>query len=335
MNISNLTLIQQIAIAAMNSPLKIINTGTSGPFNHRFGQTPIYPSNTANELTGTTFKKLKSIQLSTPSQLKIKQQAGMFVSAPSVTFVGQVDGTVTVNVYEQLTMNDAIDEVNKDTNVVFDRFGINGNITIKGTLKESLLHIGIVFSCLSELSGQDSNNILEVIKELTSGLEAAEKLDTKVEELFPSNKSNFDAYAVLADSVTFKDWEYDDNTGQVINMPPIICERTFEGTLNVSYTFANEVSNLNRLHVSYNEPEDKETGILSVSVSFNQSEKQLICEVEIAIGLTPINFMKVVAEVVTGSIETLPNKERFVGLTSHLANNILDAASFLETTTTN
>lgn len=208
---------------------------------------------------------------------------GQHLPSCGIRFSRHSDGT-------ELYINLGID-VDKKDNLVFDRFGVMGSIRITGDLESSLLNIMTMLESFKVFSSA-TDETLYILKELHTGVLLAKKLPEKVIIAIAGSRNLAATFQEVVKLVTFNDYDYDEDTGNRINLPPIICESNGMLSIVTYYTYMHNALNQNRLVVALETDKDTGARCFVATINYNGSQPIEIGRTLIEAEITNEDFLK-------------------------------------------
>lgn len=210
----------------------------------------------------------------------------------------------------------------------FDRFGLTGSIIIDNNLQKSLEDIAAMLSCYTDLvSGIEP--IMDILLKLIDGAKLAEALDEEVLTQLHGAKSGRHTFAEISKIINSRDGEYNEDTGEYINLPPIVNESNFNTGVITKFTHNYSSANQNQLVTKY--IIDSHTGDESIDVNycFNGSDPINIGKIEMDKESPVEEFINTIVTKLPALVNESPYGEKLKEQVKHLVNSIVDATPFI------
>lgn len=328
MKFSDLSILSQIAIAANMSSL-FVDTTTSSFTHSRPPEAKIKPTKNTIlikaagiEASPDTLINISSVIV---SNVEMKKSHNAFnfghnTVKNSVRFNKHINGV-------ELYLNVPVEL--RDTGVVvFDRFGLMGNITITENLGESVSRIIKLLAPFVALA-PGAQCVLDVLTELEKGIVLAEALPDEVIDAIKGSKSLSSTFNELVKMVSYSDYDYDEDSGNRINLPPIICESIYSAGISTYYTYGNLGANHNRLLVEFRFNTETEEYEIVVSVNFNAKKSIQLGAAAVVDNLSDTAFIEKVIEVATNSVNASEHKDALSAQLTHFTDTVKAAIPFV------
>lgn len=211
-----------------------------------------------------------------------------------------------------------------------DKFGLIGSIRIdEANLNESLKKINDMLVSYSKFIpvGKDCLDIMELLlKGLTKAESLPEVLWDKVDQYATLTKT----FETLCYSMHYNNYDFDPETGNHINLPPIIIESVKRRTIETKYSYDNPERSLLSLVVSYDEVNGSNQGTIEVTCRFNTRAMLTLNEHVIPTTLSVQEFIDEIITAVNEGVSKSERADKLKDLKAHFVNALNDGRGFIE-----
>lgn len=169
----------------------------------------------------------------------------------------------------------------------------------------------------------------EIFKSMVTGyMKALTMPEDAVIYLANVAKDSYETWIELIKKFSYTDFEYNDDTGEEINIPPIYCSYRYNGVLEVKHSHVTAGTNLEKLTVSINKIDKKETSV-SISYNYNTSPDKTIREFKITRDMSMLDMAELTIEELDQTAKSKEINPSVVELIEHLKGVISGTIPFL------
>lgn len=156
----------------------------------------------------------------------------LFNHRKNITFRRNTLDTVAMDFHSDTTDNTI-------AGVELDRFSIGGNIVIKGDVYQSLTDIIKMLKSFNVL-WDNSSVIVKHLENLLPGFEKAATLPEELWDYLGDSKSLMLVFSTIRKVCQYSNYEYDEDSGNRVNLPPIIVDHSGMNGMEVVYTYMSD-----------------------------------------------------------------------------------------------
>ena len=211
-----------------------------------------------------------------------------------------------------------------------DKFGLIGSIRIdEANLNESLKKINDMLVSYSKFIpiGKDCLDIMDL---LLSGLTKAESLPETLWDKVDQYATLTKVFEDLSFNVSYNNYDFDPETGNHINLPPIIIVSERLRTIETKYSYDNPERSLLSLVVSYDEVSGSNQGTIEVACRFNTRAMLTLNKRVVPTSLSVQEFIDEIITAVNDGVSKSERADKLKDLKAHFVNTLNDGRSFIE-----
>lgn len=211
-----------------------------------------------------------------------------------------------------------------------DKFGLIGSIRIdEANLNESLKKINDMLVSYSKFIpvGKDSLDIMDL---LLKGLTQAESLPDALWDKVDQYATLTKVFEDLSFNVNYNNYDFDPETGNHINLPPILIESVRLRTIETKYSYDYPERNLLSLVVSYDEVSGSNQGTIEVACRFNTRATLTLDKRVVPTSLSVQEFIDEIITAVNDGVSKSEHADKLKDLKTHFVNTLNDARTFIE-----